>query len=277
MSNFNTAGGSSTESHSSSSSSRAYAAQQKRQRDQRNFLIGTVTLAAAALIGVIFFAISQGTFTNPSRGSSAGDPADSAGSSEVGYAGIPQGTTSEGMHYLGSPYAQISIMEFSNFSCPHCEDYVPTFDQIVNRAIRDGRARIIFVPQVFNDAGSIRAAQAALCAGMQGKFWEMHDVLFRIHGTVGTRFEQTTIEQGAESIGVDIEEMNTCIASEEMIPVLQTAMDIADDLGVRGTPTLLHSTDGSNFIYFKSADGRAYTGGGVPLEDVLRTIDEANS
>jgi len=81
---------------------------------------------------------------------------------------------------LGDPNAPVTIIEFSDFECPFCQRFFSeTLSQIQKEYIDTGKARLVYrdFPLSFHP-GAQPAAEAAECAKAQGKFWEMHDLIF---------------------------------------------------------------------------------------------------
>src|SRR5262249_29112932 len=102
------------------------------------------------------------------------------------YASVAQATTPDGAPILGDPKAKITILEFADFSCPHCLEYHPTIEQIIDSFVVTGQARFMFRPMTFvGGPYSETAALAALCAGKQGNFWDMESALFNLQATRG--------------------------------------------------------------------------------------------
>jgi protein-disulfide isomerase len=134
----------------------------------------------------------------------------------------------------GPGTAQITIVEFSDFECPFCGRLFPTLKAV--EKIYVGRVRIVYrqFPLRKLHPRAQKAAEASLCAGEQGRFWEMHDSLFsdQEHLTIDA------LKARAAALKLDTATFNACLDSgKEMAAVDQ---DIADGAraGVTGTPTL---------------------------------------
>ena len=80
----------------------------------------------------------------------------------------------------GADSAQVTIIEISDFQCPYCREFAATtYRQIDSAYVRTGKARILYINlPLSTHREAFGAAEAAMCAGAQGKFWEMHDRLF---------------------------------------------------------------------------------------------------
>jgi protein-disulfide isomerase len=174
------------------------------------------------------------------------------------YSDIPQSLTAGGAPVLGNPNAKVTMLEFADFSCPHCMEYHPTISEVIDRYVRTGKLRLVFQPETFvGGQFSSIAAQGALCAGKQGRFWEMQDALFQLQQTRGyTAFDPVTIRGIANDMGINGDDVMNCIKGGEMLQPIQNSAKLGDVLGVTGTPGVLFSTDGTNYNFLKDANGK---------------------
>lgn len=81
-------------------------------------------------------------------------------------------------HVLGSPHAPITVVEYGDFECPTCKQAAPSVKLLLERF--DGKVLFAYrhFPLESVHPHALLAAEAAECAGAQGRFWEMHDLLF---------------------------------------------------------------------------------------------------
>jgi protein-disulfide isomerase len=195
--------------------------QKTRQRQRQYLLIGVIVVVAVVLIGL--FALSN-------LPSEAPMPL-----TLDRYANLEQGVTNEGFPVLGNPDAPVEVVEYASFSCTHCEEFHETsFPELLAR-VTQGQIRLVYIPL---EQGSVPNAEganrAALCAGEQGKFWEMHDVLFHWHNLFGNiAFQGNRIPTGAEALGLNMDAFNTCFNSSAISDLLTSAL--AE--GITSTPT----------------------------------------
>ena len=155
------------------------------------------------------------------------------------YQDLEQGVTAEGFPRLGSPDAPVAIEEFSSYACPHCRDLHD--DQIPGLLdeVAAGDVQLIFVPIRHIGWGAADAARAALCAGEQGAFWSMHDVLFDWQARfVTSTFNPRRLVKGAGNLGLDPDAFERCLGSREVEDVLARAQREFERRGLSGTPTL---------------------------------------
>lgn len=225
------------------------------RRQQQLLVIGAV-----AFVVIAFFAILAVYLV---RSVGSGTPV------TVGrYAGIPQSTTEDGSPIIGDPTTSPVLVEFSDFSCPHCLDYHATIQQFIDTYVRTGQARLIFRVQTFvGGNASLVAAQAALCAGLQNKFWEMQDSLFDLVSKYGLGgFDLGLIKTTAEDLGLNGDQLISCIGSHQTQKAIDSAAKVGQFYGLSGTPAMMFSNDGGQtFKWFIDASGKPLTGGALPL------------
>jgi protein-disulfide isomerase len=134
----------------------------------------------------------------------------------------------------GPATAQVTIVEFSDFECPFCGRLFPTLKAV--EKIYVGRVRIVYrqFPLRKLHPRAQKAAEASLCAGEQGRFWEMHDSMFsdQEHLTVDA------LKARAVELKLDTATFNACLDSGKEVAAVDR--DIVDGAraGVTGTPTL---------------------------------------
>lgn len=233
-------------------------------QQQRGMLIGGIAVVALAFIVVLLLLINQQN--NHAGVAVAGN-----------YASIPQATTPEGAPVLGDSKAKVTLVEFADFSCPHCLEYHPVISQIIDKYVRTGQARLIIQPQTFVGRNfSDNAAQAALCAGKQGRFWDMYDALFNLQETRGYQaFNLDTLKATADNLKVDSAAMLACMEKQETVPALQNAYTMGQKLQIQGVPAVFISKDGTNFTYITDPNGRPVS---IPSIDLVGTaVSHASS
>jgi protein-disulfide isomerase len=131
---------------------------------------------------------------------------------------------------LGPDDALVTIVEFADFHCPYCGKVAETVKQV--QADHPDDVRIIFRQRPLAMHPKARpAAKAALAAHRQGKFWEMHDVLF--HKRPG-RPDQ--FKAAAEEVGLDVEKFQADMEDPAIAEMVEQDGAIATKYGSRGTP-----------------------------------------
>jgi protein-disulfide isomerase len=138
---------------------------------------------------------------------------------------------------LGSSTAPIVIVEFTDFECPYCRQFQSTvFAEIRRRYIDTGKVRFVIRDfPLSTHANAMQAAEAARCAGDQGKYWPMHDALF----SEPPKLDQIGLGGYAESLALDVDTFRSCLAGEKHKPDIESDMQAAGALEINGTPSFL--------------------------------------
>ena len=142
----------------------------------------------------------------------------------------------------GSPTAPIWVIEVSDFQCPYCKVWhEQTYQKLRDEFVRTGKVRLAYIN--FPLAQHIHArpaAEAAMCAGAQGKFWEMHDALFTNQARWSALASSTAyFESLARDTGVDVGRWRQCVQSGKMKPWIQADLDRARAAGAASTPSFM--------------------------------------
>lgn len=134
----------------------------------------------------------------------------------------------------GNSDAPVTIIEFSDYECPFCgRHFEQTYSQIVKEYVDTGKVKLVFrdFPLDFHESAQ-KAAEAAECAGEQGKYWEMHDKLFENQNAL----DVDSLKQYAKDIGLNTANFDSCLDSGEMEDEVKEDMVDGQNYGVSGTP-----------------------------------------
>ena len=148
------------------------------------------------------------------------------------------GVTTDGNYLKGNKDAKVTIIEFSDFQCPFCERFVSgALPQIEENYIKTGKVKLIFkdFPLDSIHPYATPAALAARCAGEQGKFWEMHDLIFTNQASLSS----TPYRTWATQLGLDTTKFNDCVANKKYLSAIRKDTLEGQQAGVRGTPAFL--------------------------------------
>lgn len=132
----------------------------------------------------------------------------------------------------GAPMAKVTLVEFSDFQCPHCGAAHPE----VLRALKEFDGNLKLVYRYFplsNHSRAMPAARAAEAARAQGKFWEMNDLLFENQRAL----EDADLEKYAKQLGLDLEKFAADMNSEATERRIQADRDMGQKLGIEATPS----------------------------------------
>lgn len=146
--------------------------------------------------------------------------------SKVALAGSPS---------LGRSEAPVTMVEFSDYQCPFCRRYFDaTLPAIKKEYVDTGKVRYVFrdfpIDQIHPQAR--KASEAARCAGDQGKYWEMHDLLFRNQQAL----QVERLKAHAKGLGLDTAAFDDCLDKGKHGAVVQKSYEDGVAAGVRGTP-----------------------------------------
>ncbi|MCS4538763.1 MAG: DsbA family protein [Thaumarchaeota archaeon] len=140
---------------------------------------------------------------------------------------------------LGSESAPITIYEFADYQCPNCQSWwISVKPLLVDKFIKTGKAKLIMVEFPFLGKDSFSSAQAAKCAGEQGRYWEYHDTLYSEQKGIDTGWASIEkLKKFASELGLDMEAFNTCLDSGKYSEIVKQSFKDGEKLVVPGTPT----------------------------------------
>ena len=138
----------------------------------------------------------------------------------------------------GSASSTVTVIEYSDFQCPACRTYYP----IMRQMMVEFGGEVAFVYRHFPLNGihpnAEFAARAAQAAGKQGKFWEMHDLLFEKQDEwAKVANVQTLFESYANLLGISVEQFRVDWTSAEIKDFVKSQREHSIQIGLQGTPT----------------------------------------
>jgi protein-disulfide isomerase len=137
---------------------------------------------------------------------------------------------------MGEVDAPVTMVEVSDFGCPHCTDFHnQTANPLKEQHVDNGDLRWVALPYSLSNA-TLPAATTAMCANEQGSYFEYANALFAVE-PVEFRLTPAGYEQAAESVGLDVEAFNRCVADGRYISIVNANRDAARAAQVTGTPT----------------------------------------
>jgi protein-disulfide isomerase len=143
-------------------------------------------------------------------------------------------TEGQDNYWFGTSTPKITIVEFSDFSCPNSKSSYPKIRALGTKYKND--IKIVFRDFPNISEQSFELAMAARCAGVQGKFWAMHDKLFQNQGSIATTSDLVKL---AGQVGINPFTFTKCLSSRaEQLKILANT-EYAEKNGVKGTPTWL--------------------------------------
>ena len=148
----------------------------------------------------------------------------------------PKDVSVAGAPFMGEEKAQLTLIEYSDYQCPFCSRHSRnTMPQLTENYISNGKLKFVMreFPLTSLHPRAVAASLAALCANDQGKYWEMHNVLFDNQ----RKMSDDQIKSYAETIGLDVDAFVGCMDAGKYND--QVASDLAEGrgLGITGTPS----------------------------------------
>ena len=141
----------------------------------------------------------------------------------------------------GGEDAPVTIIEFEDFLCPHCRDFNAFSGKLIRREFATGDDPLVrwVVYEFPLGQASWAPALAGRCAGDQGAYWEMHDVLYaRTEEWAGEANPNGTFIDFADELGLDTGQFRECLSEREHLSDIAAARKYGESLGVNGTPAL---------------------------------------
>jgi protein-disulfide isomerase len=170
--------------------------------------------------------------------------------------GVIADVSAEGAPTRGPEDAAVTIVVFSDFGCSACAQVWPTLDEVLE--LYPDQVRVAYRAFLLGgdpSSVSVQAANAAFCAGEQGLFWEMHEVLFEHRAELG---EADYLAYG-EEIGVEVGSFGACLEEVRYADQIESDRAAGMEAGVQALPTVF-------------VNGRMVSGA-MPLEQFRELID----
>jgi protein-disulfide isomerase len=154
----------------------------------------------------------------------------------------------------GPQDAPITLVEFADYECPYCQQIQPVLDRLEQEY--KGKIRFAYkdIPLPMH-ANAEKSAEASHCAGVQGKYWQYHDMLFQTK-----QLELPQLKEHARTLKLDAAAFDKCLDNGDQAARIKPNITEGQNLGIQGTPSF--------FI-----NGRSI-GGGQSYEDFKRIVDE---
>ena len=162
----------------------------------------------------------------------------------------------EGAPTAGKAGAAVTVVEFSDFQCPFCARFVPTLQRI--KQDFGDRVEVVYrqFPLVSIHPNAFKAAEASLCASEQGKFWEIHDMMFAEQDRLSVR----ELKQMPGRLGMNQSKFDACLDSGQYVEQVQNDLAEGNRAGITGTPAVF-------------VNGIELEGGAVSYEEAAQAIE----
>ena len=135
-------------------------------------------------------------------------------------------------HTLGPDHAPVTLVEYGDFECPNCKQAAPAVKLLLERFSERVRFAYRHFPLEDVHPHALLAAEAAECAGAQGKFWQMHELLFANQ----EHLKPKQLQGYAEQLGLDMALYTAEMDDHVYLQRVREHIDSGLKSGVRGTP-----------------------------------------
>lgn len=182
----------------------------------------------------------------------------------------PKVASLEGAPFLGDADAPVTLMEFSDYQCPFCSrHYRDVMPALVEEYVKTGKLKYVMRENPIQSIHShaMSAAQAALCANEQGKYWDMHNIMFQNQRELADE----NLQAYAATIGLDTTSFGDCFESKKYANVIDQDLRAGRDIGIRGTPGFVVGLTDPNDP--NKANFTEFLNGAKPLADFKAAID----
>ena len=142
----------------------------------------------------------------------------------------------------GDTTAKVWMVIVSDFQCPFCKIWHDSTAATVDREyVATGKIRVAYVNfPLRRHQFAMLAAESAMCAGSEGKFWEFHDALFEAQDKWSVTSDAApSFEAMATGLGLDVAQWKSCVASHVMEPMIKADLQRGVSSGVNATPSFL--------------------------------------
>lgn len=144
----------------------------------------------------------------------------------------------ESNNWYGKEEGIITVTEYADFQCPACASFFPFISQVKEQFKNQIRFEFKHFPLVQIHPNATSAHRAAQAAANQGKFWEMHDLLYSRQQTWSNVTSPAPVfENYAREIGLDMDKYSIDVAAGDTLAVINTDIDAGKQLNVNATPT----------------------------------------
>ncbi|KAB7627772.1 DsbA family protein [Alkalilimnicola sp. S0819] len=167
-------------------------------------------------------------------------PADELPRAEAGAGPFPAELDRHGIS-VGAADAPVVVREFADYQCPGCANFAPVAERLKNEYVDSGQVRFVFFELPLRQhANAVPAAHAARCAADQDAFWPMQQRLFDDQNDWSGRGNPVPrFAVYAGELGLDRDEFEACMESERHRSAINASLQVARQLGVSSTPTVV--------------------------------------
>jgi protein-disulfide isomerase len=134
---------------------------------------------------------------------------------------------------FGPADAKVTLVEFSDFQCPYCSKAAQVTQKIKDKYSKQVRFVFRQFPLSFHDKAH-GAAEAGMAANAQGKFWQMHDLMFANQGAL----DRESLDKYAKQAGLNLATFKKAMDSKQYLAAVDADVKLGGEASVNGTPSL---------------------------------------
>ncbi len=167
---------------------------------------------------------------------------------------------------VGNPKGNVSLVEFFDYQCIHCKKMAPVVDDLLKK---DSGLRVVYKEFPIFGKSSDVASRAALAAGMQGKYKEMHNALLQLD----KRLDDQIVMDTAKGIGLDMTKLKKDMDSKEVSDILDANRQLAEKMHLMGTPAFVVASTPNG--QFKAGSEPSFIPGAASIEALQELVKKA--
>ena len=153
--------------------------------------------------------------------------------------------------FMGEKNAKVTLVEFTDYQCPFCARHASqTMPQIINDYVKTGKVKYVLrhFPLESMHAAAAKAAEAAMCANEQGRFWEMHSRLLANPRAL----EPKNLSEHAQALALELPKFQQCLDSGKYASAVREDLAEGQQAGVNGTPSFFLGLTGAGQTRLKA-------------------------
>ena len=191
----------------------------------------------AALFALLFAGACSPANSAPQKDAAAATPAAAKST-----APDPEVAAADHGRIMGDTASKTWVVIASDFQCPFCRQWhEESYRNFVAEYVRTNKVKVAYLNfPLGQHQNAVPAAQAAMCASAQNKFWQFHDALFDSQKEwEEMQNPRPKMDSIAKAVGVDFATWTRCVDSDKMLPLIFADRDRAAAAGVGSTPSFL--------------------------------------
>ncbi|HVF38870.1 MAG TPA: thioredoxin domain-containing protein [Gemmatimonadaceae bacterium] len=201
-----------------------------------------VNFSAALLATLTVISCSQANSTPTVETGSSAPNAKAAAAPSASPADDAMVAAADKGRIIGENTAKTWVIVASDFQCPFCKEWHDEeYVNLLNEYVKTGKIKVAYINYPLGQhQNAVVTAEAAMCAGVQNKFWEYHDGLFATQARwAPMSAPRPLLDSLAGTVGIDVAKWKQCVDSGKLRPLIRADRDRAATAGVQSTPSFI--------------------------------------